>query len=83
MGANSYFCFKHLARRFPRLPLVPVFLENLNRVFPRGTFVPVPLIAQATFLPPQEFSADEPRDSFLQRTRAALLPAAETSATSD
>lgn len=72
----------HLARRFPRIPLVPVHLENLNRVFPRGTFVPVPIIAQAAFLPPLEFSADEPRESFLQRTRAALLPAADTAAPS-
>ncbi|MCB1235870.1 MAG: 1-acyl-sn-glycerol-3-phosphate acyltransferase [Verrucomicrobiae bacterium] len=64
----------HLARRFPDIPLVPVHLENLNRIFPRGTWLPVPLIARATFLAPLRFDPDEPRDAFLTRARQALLP---------
>jgi 1-acyl-sn-glycerol-3-phosphate acyltransferase len=66
----------HLARRFPGIPLVPVYLENLNRIFPRGTFVPVPVIAQASFLPPLRMEDGEPREAFLTRARAALLPPA-------
>jgi 1-acyl-sn-glycerol-3-phosphate acyltransferase len=67
----------HLARRFPELPLVPVNLENLNRIFPRGTFVPVPIIGRASFMEPIRLEPNEPRDSFLSRARAALLPPSE------
>ena len=63
----------HLSRRFPALPLVPVYLENLNRIMPKGTLLPVPIIAQACFRAPINFCASEPKPDFLRRARAALL----------
>jgi len=63
----------HLARRFPGLPLVPVHLENLNRIMPKGTLLPVPLIARVSFRPPITFREDEEKNAFLTRARAALL----------
>jgi 1-acyl-sn-glycerol-3-phosphate acyltransferase len=63
----------HLARRFPEVPLVPVYLENLNRIMPKGTFLPVPIIAQARVRPPLWFELGETKLEFLQRARAALL----------
>jgi 1-acyl-sn-glycerol-3-phosphate acyltransferase len=63
----------HLARRFPALPLVPVYLENLNRIMPKGTLLPVPIIAQARFREPIWYDPAEAKPAFLQRTRAALL----------
>jgi 1-acyl-sn-glycerol-3-phosphate acyltransferase len=63
----------HLARRFPAVPLVPVHLENLNRIMPKGTLLPVPIIAQAQFRSPISFCPTEPKPDFLRRARAALL----------
>ncbi len=63
----------HLAKRSPQAPLVPVHLDNLNRIMPKGTLLPVPLIAQARFREPLAFVPDEAKQEFLTRTRAALL----------
>lgn len=63
----------HLAKRCPHLPLVPVHLENLNRIMPKGSLLPVPIIAQAHFQAPIHFHAEEPKAEFLQRARAALI----------
>ena len=63
----------HLCRERPGLELVPVWLDHLNRVLPKGEFVPVPLSATATFGVPLRLEAGEERDAFLERTRAALV----------
>ena len=39
----------NLARARPDVELVPVWIENLNRVMPKGEFVPVPLMCSVTF----------------------------------
>lgn len=62
----------HLARRHPEIPLVPVHLENLNRILPRGALLPVPLIARIRFLAPMQLHPGESRSDFLGRARAAL-----------
>lgn len=63
----------HLARRFPGVPLVPVHLENLNRIMPRGTILPVPLIARVSFRVPIFLEQREDKNAFLVRARDALL----------
>ncbi len=63
----------HLARRFPHLPLVPVFLDNLARVLPKGTLLPVPIIVQAHFCAPIHFDEKEAKQAFLDRAREAML----------
>lgn len=68
----------HLARRFPGVPLVPVHLDNLNRIMPKGALVAVPLIAQAHFRAPIVFQEGEPKADFLKRARAALLDESAT-----
>ncbi len=62
----------HLARRYPDIPLIPVHLENLSRILPKGSRLPVPLIAQARFLAPMRLEPEEPKPVFLQRARSAL-----------
>jgi len=37
----------HLAKRFPEVPVVPVFMRNLGRSLPRGSFVLVPFCGKA------------------------------------
>lgn len=61
-----------LAKARPRLEFVPVWLENLNRVMPKGEFIPVPLLCTATFGAPVVLAEGESRDAFVARTRAAL-----------
>ncbi|WP_457940276.1 lysophospholipid acyltransferase family protein [Mesorhizobium sp. 10J20-29] len=63
----------HLAASRPALELVPVWIENLNRVMPKGEFVPVPLICSVIFGPTIQVAEGEAADAFLDRARAALL----------
>lgn len=62
----------HLARARPGAPLVPVYLANLNRIMPKGSTLPVPLIATATVGAPLAAAAGETKEAFLARARAAL-----------
>ena len=39
----------HLAKAFPEAELVPVFLDNLRRALPKGSFFPVPISCVARF----------------------------------
>lgn len=63
----------HLARARPRIELVPVWVANLNRVMPKGEFLPVPLICTVTFGEPIQLGEAEQKDEFLTRAREALL----------
>jgi 1-acyl-sn-glycerol-3-phosphate acyltransferase len=63
----------HLARARPAVPLVPVFLANLNRIMPKGTALPVPLIASVAAGAPLAAVAGETKDNFLARARATLV----------
>lgn len=66
--------FHHLVERIPNLELVPVYLENLNRILPKGEHVPLPLMGHIRFGEPLPgLLADESRESFLTRTRSALV----------
>ena len=63
----------HLACRKPDLELVPTWMENLNRILPKGEVLPVPLLGRVTFGRPVRLEAGEEKDAFLARCRAALL----------
>lgn len=70
-------CFKsglwHLARKNPGVELVPVYLENLNRVLPKGSGLLVPVLCSVTFGEPiQPLKRNEEKIAFLQRARDAL-----------
>lgn len=68
----------HLARRRPDVDLVPVWIENLNRVMPKGEFLPVPLLCTVTFGTPLRLAAGEDKTAFLDRAREALLSLSDT-----
>ena len=63
----------HLAAARPDVDLVPVWIENLNRVLPKGSFIPVPLMCRTIFGAPLHLAADEDKAAFLTRARDALL----------
>src|ERR671912_634774 len=42
----------HLSRATPAAELIPVYLHNLNRILPRGEYLPVPMLSRVTFGPP-------------------------------
>ncbi len=63
----------HLAARFPDAELVPVYLDNLYRSMPKGTWLPVPLTCSVRFGAPLERRADEAKEAFLERARAAIV----------
>lgn len=62
----------HLAQAHPELELMPVWLENMGRVMPKGSVVPIPLICSLTFGVALHVR-DDTKEVFLERARQALL----------
>lgn len=63
----------NLASRFPDVVLVPAWINNVQRVMPKGEVVPVPVLCSVTFGAPIKLEADEERKAFLVRAREAVL----------
>jgi len=63
----------HLATRFPRVELVPVYLENLHRSLPKGSVFPVPLICTVRFGGALKAIDGESKEAFLERAREAVI----------
>lgn len=63
----------HLARRRRDVELIPVLLENLNRILPKGEFLPVPLLGSVSFGAPIRLEEGEEKAAFLSRARQAVL----------
>ena len=63
----------HLCHRLPELEVVPVYLENMNRILPKGEFLPVPLFGRITFGTPTVLGDGESKQDFLVRLRSDLL----------
>jgi 1-acyl-sn-glycerol-3-phosphate acyltransferase len=62
----------YLSQQKPGLRLVPAHLNNLNRILPKGEFLPVPFLSRLTFGPPLSLEPGEPKAAFLARARAAV-----------
>lgn len=63
----------HLSQRFPNVDLVPVYLENLHRSMPKGTFFPLPLICTVRFGAPLAIVENETKEKFLERARSEVV----------
>jgi 1-acyl-sn-glycerol-3-phosphate acyltransferase len=63
----------NLALRFPQVVLVPAWIDNVQRVMPKGEVVPVPILCSVTFGAPVKLEAGEERRPFLDRARAAVI----------
>ena len=62
----------YLSKKRPDLELVPVFIDNLNRVLPRGEFLPVPLLSCITVGHPIWLESGETKVEFLRRARETV-----------
>ncbi len=62
----------YLSKKRPDWELVPVYIDNLNRVLPRGEFLPVPLLSCITFGPPIWLEQGESKTDFLKRAQEAV-----------
>ncbi len=67
----------HLAQRFPAVELIPVRLENLNRILPKGQFLVVPVMAAVSFGAPLLRIEGEDKPTFLTRARQAVIDLGE------
>lgn len=63
----------HLAQAFPEVPLIPAWIDNVQRVMPKGEVVPVPILCSVTFGAPLALQAGEDKRAFLERARAAVI----------
>jgi 1-acyl-sn-glycerol-3-phosphate acyltransferase len=63
----------HLAKKRPDLELMPVYIDNLNRVMPKGEFLPVPLLSCISIGSPIWLESGETKSDFLKRARSSIL----------
>lgn len=62
-----------LALQFPQAVLVPAWIDNIQRVMPKGEVVPVPILCSVTFGAPIVLEPGEERRHFLDRARQAVI----------
>lgn len=62
-----------LAQMFPQVVLVPTWIHNVQRVMPKGEYVPVPILCSVTFGAPVALGDGEERRPFLDRARRAVI----------
>jgi 1-acyl-sn-glycerol-3-phosphate acyltransferase len=63
----------HLARQCPQVRLVPVWIDNLKRVLPKGAMLPIPLACTVRYGAPIAPLPGEDKAAFLARARQAML----------
>ena len=63
----------YLGKKRPDLELVPVYIDNVNRVMPKGEFLPVPLLSCISIGAPIWLESGENKKDFLNRAREAVL----------
>ena len=62
-----------LARERPDVDLVPILLDNLERIMPKGEFLPVPQLSTVIFGAPLHRRQDESKPDFLAHARQAVI----------
>ena len=54
------------------MELVPVLIDNMNRILPKGELLPVPLLGGLSFGAPLRVEEGEAKTQFLERARRAV-----------
>lgn len=63
----------HLAQQFPDVEIVPVWISNLQRVMPKGAFLPLPLLSTVVFGSPLQVNPEWDKAAFLNTAQQKLL----------
>jgi 1-acyl-sn-glycerol-3-phosphate acyltransferase len=63
----------HLGEAFPEVQLIPCWIDNVQRVMPKGEVVPVPILCSVTFGAPLALAPGEDKRAFLARARDAVV----------
>lgn len=63
----------YLAQQNPQLECVPVWINNMNNVLPKGFMLPIPLLCDLYMGKPIFYQQNEEKTAFLQRAEQALL----------
>jgi 1-acyl-sn-glycerol-3-phosphate acyltransferase len=63
----------NLAEAFPQAQLIPTWIDNVQRVMPKGEVVPVPILCTVTFGAPLARLDGEDKQAFLDRARQAVV----------
>ena len=69
----------HLAEAFPAVQLIPAWIDNVQRVMPKGEVVPVPILCSVTYGAPLQVQPGEDKRAFLERARLAVMALREVS----
>jgi len=70
----------HLAEQFPDVQLIPAWIDNVQRVMPKGEVVPVPILCTVTFGAPLKLEPGEDKRLFLARARDAVVALSKVAA---
>jgi len=62
-----------IAEAKPGVEFVPVYIENVSRILPKGELLLVPLLSSITFGKPLTLGKDERKREFLGRARQAVV----------
>ncbi len=62
----------YLAKKRPDLELLPVYMDNMNRILPRGEYMPVPLLSSISIGAPIFLEHGESKMEFLSRAQRSI-----------
>lgn len=63
----------HLSLHKPDAEFVPVWIDHIRRVMPKGEVIPVPMVCTVSFGSPLVLDPHEDKESFLQRAQQSVL----------
>lgn len=63
----------HLSCHSPQVEFIPVWIDHIRRVIPKGELIPVPMVCTVSYGAPLALQPDEGKDAFLRRAEQAVL----------
>jgi 1-acyl-sn-glycerol-3-phosphate acyltransferase len=63
----------HLSKQYPQAEFIPVWIDNIRRVIPKGELFPVPMVCTVSFGETIHLEKDEGKEAFLAKSHKAVL----------